>query len=168
MIVLAAEADFKEHEVDFVYEALQRIYPGHESSDEEKVDTDDNTLAGLVSFSLHNDPERWGQFQPKGEISLVVTPLLWTDIPQMLLRTRIGSFGVRAEISQRRQSTISRNRSKSQRKGLPQLHFAIVRQWHMSEDRFADLRADYSRGTWKSQRYVCILLIGNTVTAMTL
>lgn len=63
-VVLVAVDDYKENEVDFVYEALKSIYPKRWGKSE--LDEDEKVIVGVISMSLELDPLRHGQFNPEG------------------------------------------------------------------------------------------------------
>ena len=67
-VVLVAVDEFIQNEIDFVYDALKSVYPKGEG-DKQKEPGD--TIVGVMSLSLRNDPKRHGQFDPEGSLSLI-------------------------------------------------------------------------------------------------
>jgi hypothetical protein len=63
-LVLVALDEFKETEIDFVYDALRRIYPEHWGSLD--PDEDGKVIVGIISMSLELNPIRHGQFNLDG------------------------------------------------------------------------------------------------------
>ncbi|KAF2676405.1 hypothetical protein K458DRAFT_322048 [Lentithecium fluviatile CBS 122367] len=62
-LVLVALDDYKENEIDSVYEALKQIYP--ESASKAGVDENGKVIVGIISMSLELDHKRHGQFLPE-------------------------------------------------------------------------------------------------------
>lgn len=63
-VVLVALDDYKENEVDFVYDALKKDYA--ERSIRPSADSDGKVIVGVISMSLELDSARHGQFNPDG------------------------------------------------------------------------------------------------------
>ncbi|KAF3044826.1 hypothetical protein E8E12_010962 [Didymella heteroderae] len=63
-VVLVALDDYKENEVDFVYDALKEIYS--ERWSEHFLDENGKIIVGVISVSLEMDLIRYGEFNPEG------------------------------------------------------------------------------------------------------
>jgi hypothetical protein len=66
MIVLVAEDEYREDEIDFVYDALKSIYPFRKDSGESTPKAGDKVIVGIMNLSLLFNPGRNGQFVPEG------------------------------------------------------------------------------------------------------
>jgi len=64
-IVLVAEDNYREDEIDSVYDALKSIYPFRKDSKESEPKAGDKVVVGIIFLSLENNPSRQGQFNPE-------------------------------------------------------------------------------------------------------
>jgi hypothetical protein len=62
---------YKKNEVNFVYDALKRIYPERWSDCD--LDEDGRVIVGVISMSLEMDPNRCSDFNPEGALPTLLS-----------------------------------------------------------------------------------------------